>query len=117
MKKWSILHFNSRSAKLINNKFVEISTEIIFHAPTIACKTETWLTSSAVLSMYSIEGYVSFFNSRSVKVGGGVRVLIREELRLRQLASDVTDNDSFNICAIEVDISKNTTLILCVSTR
>ena len=62
--------------------------------------------------MYSIDGYVSFFNSRSAKDGGSVMVLIREELRYRQLASDVTDNDSFIICAIEVGTGKNTIFIL-----
>jgi hypothetical protein len=95
-------------------KFVEISAEINYYRPTLVCITETWLTLSSMLNLYNISGYVSFFNCRVSEAGGGVMVLVREDLASKQIATAVTCNEAFNCCAVLVGRGAKQTLITCV---
>ncbi len=65
--------------------------------------------------MYTISGYQSYFNSRAVNASGGTIILVREKLVSRQLASDITANDAFNICLLAIGRGVNSTLIVCVN--
>jgi hypothetical protein len=75
------------------------------------CITETWLSSSSPLSLYAVDGYTSYFSCRKVKAGGGVMVLVRDDLVSRQLLADITTNDAFNVCAVVLGAGANQTLI------
>ena len=52
------------------------------------------------LNVYSIEGYISYFNNRQSKRGGGTMVLVNKCLISRQLFAAVITNDAFNVCAV-----------------
>ena len=66
-----ILHFNCRSAKSFNKEFAEISAQINQYSTSLVCAIETWLTSSAILNLCKVYDYISYFNYRSTKGGGG----------------------------------------------
>ena len=78
----------------------------------IVCITETWLKTNSIKSAFQIEGYSSYFNSRSSITGGGV-VLYTKYAGV-QLTSEVTTNDAYNICAISIGNGANKLLAVAV---
>jgi exonuclease III len=107
----TILHFNARS---IYGKFNEISTELKIYDSSVICITETWLHAGTTLGLYDLNGYCSYSNCRSSKLGGGCSIYVRKELHSQSVASDVTSNDAFNVCAVLVGSRSNLILLVLV---
>ena len=85
-----ILHYNCRSMK---NKMEEISNICYKLQPAILCLTETWLDASSQPRAYVPEGYNiirqdredQFKQKYGKRDGGGIAVLYKDDLKVRQL--------------------------------
>ena len=80
----------------------------------IVCITETWLTTSSMLELNKLDGYTLFSNVRNVKSGGGTAIYVQDNMRCRELLSNVTSYDAFNICAVVVGQQPNEVLVVTV---
>ena len=80
----------------------------------IVCITETWLTTSSTLELYKLDGYMLFSNARNVKSGGGTAIYVRDNMKCRELSSNFTSNDAFNICAVVIGQQPNEVLVVTV---
>ena len=67
-----------------------------------------------MLEMYKLDGYTLFSNVRNVKSGGGTAIYVRDNMRCRELSSNVTSIHAFNICAVVVGQQPNEVLVVSV---
>ena len=107
----SILHFNARS---IRNKFDEVSADVLTHNAAVVCVTETWVNVNENMCLCNIDGYRAFSNCRANKTGGGSLIYVDSNLPSRSLSSDVTANDSYNMCAVLVGEQPSQLLVVSV---
>ena len=91
-----------------------MSAEIAYYKPVIVCISETWLMPVDALNVYNLEGYISYFNNRQSKRGGGTMVLVNKCLVSRQLLAAVTTNDAFNVCAVAIGRGNKQLLVVAV---
>ena len=77
-----------------------MKSEIIVTRPTFICITERWLASKLESGLYCLLGYNSYHNYRNDKVGSSVAVYLSETLNALQVTSEVTDCNSYSICAV-----------------
>ena len=105
------MHFNAQS---IGNKFDLITAEVASLNPSVVCFTETWLTAKSAFNLYQIDGYIAYFNSRTLMEHGGVMILIKSSLTSKSLTQSFTPCDSYNVCAISVGRKQRRSLIAVV---
>ena len=79
------------------------------------CITKSWLTSSssAALKLYSVSGYLSFFDVRSGKESSGILILTNE-LICRQVTFGTTANNAFNVCGVATGNDSKQVLVMSV---
>ena len=90
VKDFLILHYNCRS---MMNKQEEIHNIIEKLKPSILCLTETWLDQSSSRTAFIPDGYKIIRRDRTDEFkqkygktnGGGIAVIYKEELKLREL--------------------------------
>ena len=108
---WTFLHFKAR---FVRNKFDKIKFEVIITRPTFICITETWLASKLESGPYSFLCYNSYHNYRNDKVSGSVVIYISEILNALHVTSEVTDCNSYNICAVLLGLALRKLLLVAV---
>ena len=98
---FSMFHVNIRSLPKnlvsLENYLMLLDTKF-----TIIGLTETWLTDSTA-SLYSIDGYTSINNYRIERRGGGVSVLINDNMRYHRRKELDTFTPNFECVFIELD--------------
>ena len=90
---FSLLHVNARSIKN-SDKYNDFASyiESFKGKLDLIVVSETWLSSSDPLSMYSMNGYNSEFWCRNDRQGGGLAVFITEELSYRRIEESKIGN-------------------------
>ena len=106
-----VFHLNARS---IRNKLDELlvylkSLAVKFH---VLVLTESWLTDTD-LSL-NVPGYTAYHSFRKNRKGGGVSVLVDEELNSELLPKYSIVNDLFEMCSVRVNVNKQPYNILGV---
>ena len=87
---FSVLHLNIRSM----NKNFEAFQDFYKSLNTkfsIICLTETWANDSNQNSLFQLEGYISVYQIRKSRKGGGIVIFIRDSL-LYKLRNDLRIN-------------------------
>lgn len=79
--KLNIIYLNIRS---LRNKLNEIKLICQQKNPDIVALNEIWIDSNET-KFYQMEGYLSIFNCRDEREGGGCGMFIKSDLRIKQI--------------------------------
>ena len=112
---FTLMHINCQS--LINklsqfNLFLN-SCQVPF---SVIGLSETWLNESNA-SLINIPNFQFIYSNRADKIGGGVGLLIRENLNFFTRDDLLIDNDGCDFLAIEIIVSGGRNIVVCVLYR
>lgn len=98
-----IFYLNARS---LNSKIEEIQTIITSTkvVPDIIAISETWIPNDSI-EYFKMNGYISFLAGRKDKKGGGVGILVKQNLGTPKILEQFMSN-TIEFISIEVKISK-----------
>ena len=106
INKLSVIYMNARS---IRNKFNELQAYVAEENPDIICITESWLNlnNKDNEKTYLLEGYNMFNKDRQNKLGGGVLIYTKRNLRVLEIKTNSTLSEAI---ALEIKYQNNKTL-------
>ena len=107
----NVLNFNIRSFFKNCDEFLALISRSSNDIDVIVL-TETWFTKDN-LYLCSIPGYRSFHCCRSIKIGGGVSIFIRDSIDCSELDINV-NNDTIECIGVKISIKNQVTNVLGV---
>ena len=79
MENLKIISWNCRS---LYTKLSEFKTRLYAETPHVVCLCETWLKENR---LPSFKNYKSFFKCREVRAGGGLAILVRNDVSVSEI--------------------------------
>ena len=116
---FSLFHANVRSLPLHLNEFTNIFECLQFQFTVIGF-TETWLSPDNNEDLYGLPGYAHIGKHRSVRIGGGVSIFIKENIPFIARTDLDIFNETIESVFIEIDkdyVGRNKNIIIGVLYR
>ena len=108
----SVLYMNARS---LMPKRDELIAHIAVEKPDVIAITETWASSSHLMTEFSIPGYESFHKNRLHKKGGGVICYVKSTLSALKISKQ--DAEKYDSVYVELTTSSNKKLTVATIYR
>ena len=78
----------------------------------IICKSETWIKTGDQ-SISNLDGFKSYFSSRSVLRGGGCMIMVRNNIRAIEIKVNSL-SECINMCAVRLVRQSKSIILICV---
>ena len=106
-----IIHINIRSINKNLDEFLAFLSQLTF-CFSVVILTETWLMSRS--DWLEVEGLNGYHSIRSDRRGGGVSVLVRDDIKSSLINEWCINDDIFESCGVKLFIGKDTYYVMGV---
>ena len=106
-----IIHINIRSINKNLDEFLAFLSQLSF-CFSVVILTETWLMSRS--DWLEVEGLNGYHSIRSDRRGGGVSVLVRDDIKSSLINEWCINDDIFESCGVKLFIGKDTYYVMGV---